>query len=109
MILRVAYTGNDLNFIEDVKKVLEQYPLVKLEAFCKDQYLTQKDYYKLMNYYATRANKFMVLLDNDLNVVQPFYVEDRTCAPDYLKIVLDHWVFYNPIEDGHSGNQEKES
>jgi hypothetical protein len=107
MILRVAYTGNDLDFLEDIKKVVEQYPLVKLEAFCKDQHLTQKDYYKLMNYYATGARRFMVLLDNDLNVVQPFYVEDKTCAPDYLKIVLDHWVLYNPIEDGHSGNQEE--
>ena len=107
MILRVAYTGNDLDFLEDIKKVVEQYPLVKLEAFCKDQHLTQKDYYKLMNYYATGARRFMVLLDNDLNIVQPFYTEDKTCAPDYLKIVLDHWVLYNPIEDGHSGNQEE--
>lgn len=101
MILKVAYTGNDLDFLEDVKKVVEQYPLIKLETFCKDQRLAQKDYYKLMNYYATWANKFMVLLDNDLNVVQPFYVEDKTCTPDYLKIVLDHWVLYNPIKDGH--------
>ena len=101
MILKVAYTGNDLDFLEDVKKVVEQYPLIKLETFCKDQRLSQKDYYKLMNYYATWANKFMVLLDNDLNVVQPFYVEDKTCTPDYLKIVLDHWVLYNPIKDGH--------
>ena len=101
MILKVAYTGNDLNFLEDIKKVVEQYPLIKLETFCKDQRLSQKDYYKLMNYYATWANKFMVLLDNDLNVVQPFYVEDKTCTPDYLKIVLDHWVLYNPIKDGH--------
>lgn len=109
MILRVAYTGNDLGFLEDIKKVVEQYSLVKLEAFCRDQHLTQKDYYKLMNYYATGASKFMVLLDNDLNIVQPFYTEDKTCAPDYLKIVLDHWVLYNPIKDGHSGNQEEES
>ena len=102
MILKVAYTGNDLNFLEDVNKVVEQYPLIKLETFCKDQRLPQKDYYKLMNYYATWASKFMVLLDNDLNVVQPFYVEDKTCAPDYLKIVLDHWVIYNPRENGYN-------
>ena len=101
MILKVAYTGNDFDFLEDIKKVVEQYPLIKLETFCKDQRLAQKDYYKLMNYYATWADKFMVLLDNDLNVVQPFYVEDKTCTPDYLKIVLDHWVLYNPIKDGH--------
>ena len=101
MILKVAYTENDLNFLEDIKKVVEQYPLIKLETFCKDQRLSQKDYYKLMNYYATWASKFMVLLDNDLNVVQPFYVENKTCTPDYLKIVLDHWVLYNPIKDGH--------
>ena len=107
MILKVAYTGNDLDFLKDIKKVLENYPLVKLEAFCRDQHLTQKDYYKLMNYYATKADKFMVLLDNNLNVIQPFYVEDKTFTPDYLKIVLDHWVLYNPIENGRSGNQKK--
>ena len=101
MILKVAYTGNDIDFLEDVKKVVEQYPLIKLETFCKDQRLAQKDYYKLINYYATKADKFMVLLDNNLNVIQPFYVEDKTCTPDYLKIVLDHWVLYNPIKDGH--------
>ena len=74
MILKVAYTGNDFDFLKDIEKVVEQYPLVKLEAFCKDKHLTQKDYYKLMNYYATRASKFMVLLDNNLNIIQPFYV-----------------------------------
>ena len=107
MILKVAYTGNDIDFLEDVKKVVEQYPLIKLETFCKDQRLAQKDYYKLMNYYATRASKFMVLLDNDLNIIQPFYVEDKTCAPDYLKIVLDHWVIYNPRENGYNRTEEE--
>ena len=107
MILKIAYTGNDIDFLEDVKKVVEQYPLIKLETFCKDQRLAQKDYYKLMNYYATWASKFMVLLDNDLNVVQPFYVEDKTCTPDYLKIVLDHWVIYNPRENGYNRTKEE--
>lgn len=107
MILKVTYTGNDINFLEEIKKVVKQYPLVKLEAFCKDRHLTQKDYYKLINYYATRADRFMVLLDNNLNVIQPFYVEDKTCTPDYLKIVLDHWILYNPIKDGYSRIEEK--
>ena len=107
MILKVTYTGNDIDFLEDIKKVVKQYPLVKLEAFCKDQHLTQKDYYKLINYYATKADKFMVLLDNNLNVIQPFYIEDKTCTPDYLKIVLDHWILYNPIKDGYSRIEEK--
>lgn len=107
MILKVTYTGNDINFLEEIKKVVKQYPLVKLEAFCKDRHLTQKDYYKLINYYATKDDKFMVLLDNNLNVIQPFYVEDKTCTPDYLKIVLDHWILYNPIKDGYSRIEEK--
>lgn len=107
MILKVTYTGNDIDFLEDIKKVVKQYPLVKLETFCKDRHLTQKDYYKLINYYATKADKFMVLLDNNLNVIQPFYVEDKTCTPDYLKIVLDHWILYNPIKDGYSRIEEK--
>lgn len=107
MILKVTYTGNDIDFLEDIKKVVKQYPLIKLETFCKDRHLTQKDYYKLINYYATKANKFMVLLDNNLNVIQPFYVEDKTCTPDYLKIVLDHWILYNPIKDGYSRIEEK--
>lgn len=107
MILKVAYTINDLDFLKDIEKVLEQYSLVKLEAFCKDKHLTQKDYYKLINYYATGASKFMVLLDNDLNVVQPFYIENKTCTPDYLKIVLDHWILYNPIEYGYDRTKEE--
>ena len=107
MILKIAYTRNDFDFLKDIKKVVEQYPLVKLEAFCKDQHLTQKNYYKLINYYATRSSKFMVLLDNDLNIIQPFYVENKTCAPDYLKIVLDHWVIYNPIENGYDRTEEE--
>ena len=107
MILKVTYTGNDIDFLKDIKKVVKQYPLVKLETFCKDRHLTQKDYYKLINYYATKADKFMVLLDNNLNVIQPFYIEDKTCTPDYLKIVLDHWILYNPIKDGYSRIEEK--
>ena len=107
MILKVTYTGNDIDFLEDIKKVVKQYPLVKLETFCKDRHLTQKDYYKLINYYATKADKFMVLLDNNLNVIQPFYIEDKTCTPDYLKIVLDQLVLYNPIKGGYSRIEEK--
>ena len=107
MILKVTYTGNDIDFLEDIKKVVKQYPLVKLETFCKDRHLTQKDYYKLINYYATKADKFMVLLDNNLNVIQPFYIEDKTCTPDYLKIVLDHWVIYNPRENGYNRTEEE--
>ena len=107
MILKVAYTENDIDFLESIKKILEQYPLVKLKAFCKNQHLTQKEYYKLTGYYATKSNKFMVLLDNDLNVIQPFYVENKTCTPDYLKIALDHWVLYNKIEDGYNRTEEE--
>lgn len=107
MILKLAYTSNDLDFHKEVKELLENYPLVELQAFCKDKYLEQKNYYKLMQYYATRASKFMVLVDNDQNVIQPFYVEDRTCSADYLKIVLDHWILYNPIKDGHDRAEEE--
>ena len=108
MILRVAYTGNDLQFLESIENVVKNYPLVRIESYCRDQHLTQKDYYKLMGHYGTRASRLMVLLDNDQNVIQPFYVEDKTCTPDYLKIVLDHWVLYNPIENGYSGDKEAE-
>ena len=108
MILNLAYTENDLDFLRKVKELLENYPLVELHAFCKDKYKEQKNYYKLLQHFATRAGKFMVLLDNDSNVVQPFYIEDRTFSIDYLKIVLDHWVLYNPIEDGHDRTEETE-
>lgn len=108
MILKLAYTGNDLDFRKEVEELLENYPLVELQAFCKDKYSEQKNYYKLIQYFATKAGKkFMVLVDNDQNVIQPFYTENRTCSIDYLKIVLDHWVLYNPIKDGYDGTKEE--
>ncbi len=107
MILKLAYTGNDLDFHKKVEKLLEEYPLVELQSFCKDKYQEQKNYYKLIQHYATRAGRFMVLTDNEHNIIQPFYVEDKTCDVDYLKIVLDHWVLYNPFKDGRSGSEEE--
>lgn len=106
MILKVAYTSNDIDFLNRVKELVSQYESLKIETYCRDHYNAQKNYYKLMSYYATRADKFMVLMDNNSKVIQPFYVENNTCTLDYLKITLDHWILYNPIEDGSEGNQE---
>lgn len=107
MILGLAYTNDDLDFYKEVEELLEQYPLVRLESFCRDKYRDQKNYYKLTQHYATKSNKFMVLTDDEHRVVQPFYMENNTCSIDYLKIVLDHWTLYNPIENGHNGSEEK--
>ena len=107
MILKLAYNNQLTSFRIKVKELLENYPLIKLEAFNEDSFQSRRNAFKLKSIYGTKLLPFMVLLDQDKNVVEAFYSDNKSCTLDYLKVVLDHWIVYNPKEDGHSGTEEK--
>ena len=109
MILNVAFNEEHLPIIKKLRTLLENYPLVDLHELDEGSFLTKKEANKLKYHYGARISPFANLTDNDKNHVEAFYSENKTFSLDYIKAVLDHWVLYNPIEDGHSGNQEEES
>ena len=101
MILKLAYNNQLESFYIKVKELLENYPLVKLEAFNEDSFQSRRNAFKLKSIYGTKLLPFMVLLDQDKNVVEAFYSDNKSCTLDYLKVVLDHWMVYNPKENGY--------
>jgi hypothetical protein len=109
MILNVAFNDSHEPIIKKLRELLKNYPLVTLREYNENSFLTKKDALKLKYHYGTQISPFANLTDNDKNHVEAFYSENKTFSLDYIKAVLDHWVLYNPIEDGHSGNQEEES
>ena len=60
--------------------------------------------FKLKHYYGAKLSPFACLIDNNGKHIQAFYSENKSFSLDYIKNVLDHWLLYNPIEDGNSGN-----
>ena len=109
MILNVAFKDSHEPIIKELRKLLENYPLVNLKELNEESFLTKKDALKLKYHYGAQKSPFANLTDNDKVHIEAFYSENKTFSLDYIKAVLDHWVLYNPIKDGHSGNQEEES
>jgi hypothetical protein len=107
MILNVVFKDSHEPIIKELRELLENYPLVELRELNEESYLTKKNALKLKYHYGTQISPFANLTDNEKNHVEAFYSENKTFNLDYIKAVLDHWVLYNPIEDGHSGTEEE--
>lgn len=107
MILNVAFKDSHEPIIKKLRELLKNYPLVELRELNEESYLTKKDALKLKYHYGTQISPFANLTDNEKNHVEAFYSENKTFNLDYIKAVLDHWVLYNPIEDGYSGTEEE--
>jgi hypothetical protein len=107
MILNVAFNDEHLPILKKLRLLMENYPLVRLHELDEGSFLTKKDANKLKYYYGARLLPFANLTDNDGNHVEAFYTENRSFDLDYIKAVLDHWVLYNPIEDGYDRTEEE--
>ena len=98
MILKVTFKNEDS--IKDLQELLKNYPLIELIEF--NETSNKKNALKLKHYYGAKLSPFACLIDNNGKHIQAFYSENKSFSLDYIKNVLDHWLLYNPIEDGHS-------
>lgn len=98
MILKVAFKNEDS--IKDLQELLKNYPLIELIEF--NETSNKKNALKLKHYYGAKLSPFACLITNNGKHIQAFYSENKSFSLDYIKNVLDHWLLYNPIEDGHS-------
>ena len=100
MILKVAFKNEDS--IKDLQELLKNYPLIELIEF--NETSNKKNALKLKHYYGAKLSPFACLITNNGKHIQAFYSENKSFSLDYIKNVLDHWLLYNPIEDGNSGS-----
>ena len=100
MILKVAFKNEES--IKDLQELLKNYPLIELIKL--NETSNKINALKLKHYYGAKLSPFGCLIDNNGKHVQAFYSENKSFSLDYIKIVLDHWLLYNPIEDGNSRN-----
>ena len=100
MILKVAFKNEES--IKDLQELLKNYPLIELIKL--NETSNKINALKLKHYYGAKLSPFGCLIDNNGKHIQAFYSENKSFSLDYIKIVLDHWLLYNPIEDGNSGN-----
>lgn len=100
MILKVAFKNEES--IKDLQELLKNYPLIELIKL--NETSNKINALKLKHYYGAKLSPFGCLIDNDGKHIQAFYSENKSFSLDYIKVVLDHWLLYNPIEDGNSGN-----
>ena len=100
MILKVAFKNEDS--IKGLQELLNNYPLIKLIEL--NEISDKINALKLKHYYGAKLSPFACLIDNNGKHIQAFYSENKSFSLDYIKNVLDHWLLYNPIEDGDSGN-----
>lgn len=100
MILKVAFKNEES--IKDLQELLKNYPLIELIKL--NETSNKINALKLKHYYGAKLSPFGCLINNDGKHIQAFYSENKSFSLDYIKNVLDHWLLYNPIEDGNSGN-----
>ena len=100
MILKVAFKNEDS--IKGLQELLNNYPLIKLIEL--NEISDKINALKLKHYYGAKLYPFACLIDNNGKHIQAFYSENKSFSLDYIKNVLDHWLLYNPIEDGNSGS-----
>lgn len=100
MILKVAFKNEES--IKDLQELLKNYPLIELIKL--NETSNKINALKLKHYYGAKLSPFGCLIDNNGKHIQAFYSENKSFSLDYIKIVLDHWLLYNPIEDGNSGS-----
>ena len=98
MILKVAFKNEES--IKDLQELLKNYPLIELIKL--NETSNKINALKLKHYYGAKLSPFGCLIDNNGKHIQAFYSENKSFSLDYIKIVLDHWLLYNPIEDGNS-------
>ena len=100
MILKVAFKNEDS--IKGLQDLLNNYPLIKLIEL--NEISDKINALKLKHYYGAKLSPFACLIDNNGKHIQAFYSENKSFSLEYIKNVLDHWLLYNPIEDGNSGS-----
>ena len=100
MILKVAFKNEDS--IKGLQELLNNYPLIKLIEL--NEISDKINALKLKHYYGAKLSPFACLIDNNGKHIKAFYSENKSFSLDYIKNVLDHWLLYNPIEDGNSGS-----
>ena len=100
MILKVAFKNEES--IKDLQELLKNYPLIELIKL--NETSNKINALKLKHYYGAKLSPFGCLIDNNGKHIQAFYSENKSFSLDYIKIVLDHWLLYNPIKDGNSGS-----
>ena len=100
MILKVAFKNEDS--IKDLQELLKNYSSIELIKLSETS--NRINAFKLKHYYGAKLSPFACLIDNNGKHIQAFYSENKSFSLDYIKNVLDHWLLYNPIEDGNSRN-----
>ena len=94
MILKVAYDDNSEKFIKDLKRALEEYPLIELEDYHEQIFRERKKAFALKNEGGTRIAPFAILVDDDKNPVIAFYSERKECTVDNIIETLKKFIIY---------------
>lgn len=94
MILKVVYNDDSQSLVNDLKKVLPDYPFVNMETYHEDLFKERKKAFKVKGAYSARYAPFAVLLDNDSKAVSAFYSEANTCTLDTIIQNLNNYIPY---------------
>lgn len=94
MTLKVVYDDDSQSLINNLEKILPDYPFVSLETYHEDLFKERKKAFKIKGAYSARHAPFAVLLDNDSKAVSVFYGEANTCTLDTIIQNLNNYIPY---------------
>ncbi len=95
MILKVVYDDDSQSLVNNLKKVLPNYPLVDMETYHEGLFKERKKAFKVKGAYSARHTPFAVLLDNDSKAIIAFYSEANTCTLDFIINSLNSYIVYD--------------
>lgn len=94
MTLKVVYDDDSQSLVDNLKKILLDYPFVRIETYHENLFKERKKAFKVKGEYSARHNPFAVLLDNDSKVAGVFYSEANTCTLEKIIEILNNYTLY---------------
>lgn len=97
MILKIAYDDDSTSLVTELKKIVPDFPLLKLETYHEELFSERKKAFKLKGGYSARHTPFAILIDDNLEPVKAFYSESNECTFEEIIKALTNYVIYGSV------------
>lgn len=94
MVLKISYNDNSEIFVNNIKKIIDRYPFIRLETYHEQLFKERKKALKLKYEWGTQLSPFAILIDDNNKAIKAFYSEQDNCNFDKILEILNSIIIY---------------
>lgn len=94
MILKIAYNNTSVSLVQNLKSIIEEFPMISLETYQEEIFKERKKAFKLKGAFSARQTPFAALYDNKKVPVIVFYSESNDCTFENIISKLKEFIAY---------------